>query len=77
MLMDSLLPLLDLMAQVDSPRKGTTTVLVVAGVVVLLLVKTAKQHRRHSAETDQRLCRACGAAHPPFAAFCRRCGKKL
>lgn len=51
-------------------------------VLILLLaflavVVTALQHRRHSALTNQRLCRGCGQSHPPFAFFCRRCGRKL
>jgi ribosomal protein L40E len=51
-------------------------VLIVA-VIVFLLVATASQHRRHSSQTDVRLCRGCGAGHPAFAQFCRRCGRKL
>jgi hypothetical protein len=25
----------------------------------------------------RKVCRECGAAHPAFAKFCRRCGKRL
>jgi hypothetical protein len=25
----------------------------------------------------QQTCPACGEAHPPFAQFCRRCGRRL
>jgi len=46
-------------------------------LVVILLIVTAQQHRRHSSATELRLCSSCGASHPPFAEFCRRCGKKL
>lgn len=46
-------------------------------VMVVLLIVTASQHRRHSSQTDPRLCKSCGTSHPPFAEFCRRCGKKL
>jgi len=52
-------------------------IFVIGAIVLVLLWTTAKQHRRHSEQTDQRLCRSCGAAHPPFAEYCRRCGKKL
>jgi ribosomal protein L40E len=54
--------------------------MVLVGIIVLvvvLLVATAVQHRRHSAQTDQRLCRSCGTSHPAFAEYCRRCGKRL
>ena len=54
----------------------TLFLLIVAVVVVALLV-TASQNRRHTADTQPRLCRACGLSHPPFAAYCRRCGGKL
>jgi ribosomal protein L40E len=50
---------------------------VILGVVVFLLVTTASQHRRYSNMTQQKLCRGCGAAHPGYAAFCRRCGRRL
>jgi hypothetical protein len=46
-------------------------------VLVLLLVAAAKKNRNYVANTDQRLCKACGTAHPHFARFCRRCGKNL
>jgi ribosomal protein L40E len=52
-------------------------VVLVIAVLVLLLVATASQHRRHSSQTDQRLCRGCGASHPRYAQFCRRCGRRL
>ena len=46
-------------------------------VLIVLVVRTASMHRRHSLETDQRLCRGCGTSHPRFAHFCRRCGRRL
>ena len=52
-------------------------IIVVLAVIVFLLITTASQHRRHSSQTDVRLCRGCGAGHPAFAQFCRRCGRKL
>lgn len=50
---------------------------VAAVLVVVLLILTAAQHRRHASATEQRLCRSCGLPHPPFARFCRRCGRAL
>ena len=50
---------------------------VIVVIVLVLLVITATQHRRHAGETDQRLCRSCGTSHPPFARFCRRCGRAM
>jgi ribosomal protein L40E len=52
-------------------------IMIVIFAVVFVLVTTAQQHRRHSWRTQQRLCRACGTSHPPFARFCRRCGREL
>jgi len=52
-------------------------IVVFVALVVILLIVTAQQHRRHSSATELRLCASCGASHPPFAEFCRRCGKKL
>jgi ribosomal protein L40E len=52
-------------------------VLVVIAAVIFVLVTTASQHRRNAWRNAQRLCRTCGANHPPFARFCRRCGKEL
>ena len=49
----------------------------VAVVVAILLIITAAQHRRHAAATQRRMCRACGLPHPPFARFCRRCGRAI
>jgi ribosomal protein L40E len=51
--------------------------IIILAVIVFLLITTASQHRRHSSQTDVRLCRGCGAGHPAFAQFCRRCGRKL
>jgi ribosomal protein L40E len=58
---------------------GVPSIIVFGMVFVLLimLIKTASQHRRHSSMTDPRICRSCGASHPPFAQFCRKCGSKL
>jgi uncharacterized membrane protein len=30
-----------------------------------------------SVRGEQQICRACGASHPNFARFCRRCGRQL
>jgi predicted amidophosphoribosyltransferase len=49
----------------------------VAAVLLFLLIATASQHRGYSARTQTRLCSGCGQSHPPFAEFCRRCGRKL
>jgi ribosomal protein L40E len=46
-------------------------------IIVLLMVVTASQNRRHGSFTDLRLCRSCGTAHPTFAQFCRKCGRRL
>jgi len=46
-------------------------------VVLVALVVTAKQNRRHEAQTRPRLCRSCALSHPPFANYCCRCGRML
>ena len=57
---------------------GFPFVFVFVGVVlVIMLIRTATIHRQHSLDTDQRLCRGCGARHPTYAVFCRRCGRRL
>ena len=51
------------------------TYVIIVAVVVILLVATASTRRRGFLQ--QRMCRSCGASHPPFAQFCRRCGQRL
>jgi uncharacterized paraquat-inducible protein A len=48
-----------------------------AMVLAFLLIASAGQNRKTSSKTQSRLCESCGTAHPNFAVFCRRCGKKL
>jgi len=50
-------------------------ILIVVIVVVALLL-TFKGNRNVGPDL-RRTCRACGAAHPSFARFCRRCGRRL
>ena len=50
---------------------------IIVAIVLVLLLITAMQHRHHAEQTGQRLCRSCGTAHPPFAKFCRRCGRAI
>ena len=52
-------------------------VIIVGVVIVIMLIRTASIHRQHMLDTDQRLCRGCGARHPTYAVFCRRCGRRL
>ena len=47
----------------------------IATVVVVVLIFSISQGRRHL--PMQRVCGSCGAPHPPFAQFCRRCGQRL
>lgn len=46
-------------------------------VVLIALAVTARQNRRHAEQARMRLCGRCGAGHPPFADYCRRCGMRL
>jgi ribosomal protein L40E len=58
----------------ESPNFLVTLVII---FVVIAIVRTARMHRRHSWMTQPRLCRGCGTSHPPYARFCRRCGREL
>jgi hypothetical protein len=51
---------------------------IIATVVVIVLIFSISQGRRNPGwPGQQRVCGSCGAAHPPFAQFCRRCGQRL
>jgi len=56
---------------------GPFFIVFVAAVLLFLLIATASQHRRYLSQTQSKLCKGCGANHPNFATFCRRCGRKL
>ena len=49
--------------------------LVVAMVVVGVVLVFSKN--RNLGPDLRKVCRDCGTAHPSFAKFCRRCGKRL
>jgi hypothetical protein len=51
-------------------------VVLMLALAAALLVLVVLSGRGHGGEI-RRTCRACGAAHPEFARFCRRCGTKL
>jgi len=51
--------------------------LIVIAVVAYLIIALIRQKKTPPWPTDQKICAACGAAHPPFAKFCRVCGKPL
>jgi len=65
------------LAQIGVPVQFPFVLVVVAIVLLIMLLRTASMHKRHSLDTDQRLCRGCGTSHPRFAVFCRRCGRRL
>jgi hypothetical protein len=54
-----------------------TFVIIVAVVLIFVMVTIVGSNRRNAARLGQRVCQSCGAAHPPFAQYCRRCGQKL
>ena len=51
--------------------------IIIIAVVVYLIIALVRQKRTPPWPTDEKICPACGAGHPPFAKFCRTCGKKL
>ena len=52
-------------------------VFLIIALAVVVLIVTVTQGRRHSGRADEKVCGNCGTSHPPFAQFCRRCGRKL
>ncbi|WP_428940782.1 hypothetical protein [Fontivita pretiosa] len=52
-------------------------VILVATVLLVVLIATASQGRRFNSSAQNRICQGCGAAHPHYANFCRRCGRRL
>ena len=63
-----------MLGQADFMLGKFVIVALVAAVVLVLIF--APSPRRWSNELG-RTCRGCGATHPAFARFCRRCGKQL
>lgn len=59
--------------QVPPVFDGRFILLVIVVVFVWLLLFKSGGRGAHVTRT----CRDCGALHPPFAKFCRRCGRKL
>lgn len=53
------------------------TFVIIVIVVLIVVVLNVASNRRSSARANQVLCASCGAPHPPFARYCRRCGQKL
>jgi predicted amidophosphoribosyltransferase len=49
----------------------------VGGVMVVVIMMLLGVRRPMAGGRMPRLCRACGAEHPPFARYCRRCGREL
>jgi ribosomal protein L40E len=50
---------------------------IIVAAVVIILIMTASRNRRNFPFIDQRACPSCGAGHPGFARYCRRCGQRL
>ena len=48
--------------------------MIMVAVIVVVSVIFAKSH---AGEAISRVCKNCGASHPGFARFCRRCGQRL
>jgi hypothetical protein len=46
-------------------------------VIVIMFVIIGAASGKRLGPGGQRVCRACGAGHPRFARFCRRCGRQL
>jgi hypothetical protein len=66
---------MQLLAQVAGVDPKFTLIVVIVVVALLLIFKGGGSGARAMQMT--RTCRDCGATHPGFAKFCRRCGKRL
>jgi predicted amidophosphoribosyltransferase len=53
------------------------TFVVIVVVALIFVIATVASHRRAASRAAQRTCSACGAPHPGFARYCRRCGQKF
>ena len=69
-------PVMELLAQGVPPTMDARFIIIVVIVVVALLL-IFKSGGGQRAMQMTRTCRDCGASHPGFAKFCRRCGKRL
>ena len=68
--------MMELLAQGMPPTMDAKFIIIVVIVVVALLL-IFKSGGGQRAMHMTRTCRDCGASHPGFAKFCRRCGKRL
>jgi len=64
-------------AQIAVPVQFPFVFILVAFLLLIVVMRAATANKRNSLGADQRLCRGCGTSHPSFAAFCRRCGRRL
>ena len=62
---------------VPPPQIGRGVVLLLVGAAVWVLVYRLAQRRGGPAAGDPTPCPQCGEMLPPFARFCRRCGRKV
>ena len=46
-------------------------------MVAIIVFVSVVFNKSHLGEGVGRVCKNCGASHPGFARFCRRCGQKL
>ena len=51
--------------------------LMLIAIVAVILLLLFGPGRRNIGPDLRKTCRNCGAAHPSFARFCRRCGKRI
>jgi ribosomal protein L40E len=62
----------------DAVHVSANLTWVMMGLFFALMITIAvSKSRRQMASTDLKLCKSCGTSHPPFARFCRKCGKNL
>ena len=58
----------------DSPKFLVAAAFI---VVLVMILSSGSRQKRELSRAENKVCGACGSGHPTFAAFCRKCGKKL
>ena len=68
-----------ILAQAGQSWMNEPKFLIVFAIILLFVMIRAggARQRRELSQAQDKVCGACGSGHPPFAQFCRTCGKKL
>ncbi len=56
---------------------STNILLLTAAAVVIVWILLSAVGSSGRGSSGERGCPVCGGSNPPFASYCRRCGKRL